>query len=345
VIVAGYLQGKWKLSSKLEALGGLRIEHTKQKYNTQLPLTADYVYGTITYTDVLPSIQLKYQLNKTHALRLSYYKALARPQFSELIPDGPDNFELFKQQGNPLGLEHSTADNFDLRYEFFPGSADQILLGAFYKRISYPIELSVTKLTYNTQAFMPVNIGSAATNYGFEAVYTKYFGSFGVSANYTYTQSKITNDSMLYKYKDPILGVTDKYVSETRPLQGQSNHIANLSLLYKNPKIGLDAQVAFVYTGERLTILNTYSGLHYWQDPSFQMDISFEKKILKKFSFYGKINNVTNTPAVTSIHQSYNTYLAKTNVPLNLQTDPDKKIIVQKDYFKTSFLFGFRFKL
>jgi hypothetical protein len=75
------------------------------------------------------------------------------------------------------------------------------------------------------------------------------------------------------------------------------------------------------------------------------MDISFEKKIMKKFSFYGKINNVTNTPAVTSIRQSYNVYLAKTNVPLNMQSDPDKKIIVQKDFFKTSFLFGFRFKL
>jgi TonB-dependent receptor len=344
-IAAGYLQGKLKLTPKFEALGGIRIEHTKQTYNTELPLTADYVYGTISYTDVLPSVQFKYQLNKKQAIRASYYKALARPQFSELIPDGPDNFELFKQLGNPVGLEHTTADNFDLRYEYFPEGADQILLGAFYKRINNPIELSITKLGYNNQAFMPVNIGSAAYNYGFEAVYTKYFGYFGLSANYTFTQSKITNDSMLCKYKDPILGVTDKYLAETRPLQGQSNHIGNLSLLYKNSKLGLDAQVAFVYTGERLAVLNTYLGLHYWMQPTEQIDISFEKRIKQKFSFYGKINNLTNTPAVTSIHQSYNNYLAKTNVPLNMQTDPANKIIVQKDYFKTSFLFGFRYKL
>jgi TonB-dependent receptor len=344
-VSAGYVQGKWKLSSKLEALGGVRLEHTKQKYNTQLPLTADYVYGTISYTDVLPSIQFKYQLNANQALRASYYKALARPQFSELIPDGPDNFELFKQLGNPVGLEHSTADNFDLRYEYFPGTAGQILLGVFYKRINNPIELSITKLGYNSQAFMPVNIGTAATNYGFEAVYTKYFGVFGVSANYTFTQSKITNDSMLFKIKDPVIGVTDKYLPETRPLQGQANHIGNLSLLYKNSKSGLDAQIAFVYTGERLAVLNTYLGLHYWLQPTAQLDFSFEKRIKQKFSFYGKINNLTNTPAVTSIHQSYNTYLERTKVPLNMQDDPANKIIVQKDYFKTSFLFGFRYKL
>ena len=344
-ILAGYLQGKWKLSSKLEALGGVRVEHTKQKYTTELPVTADYIYGTIDYTDFLPSIQFKYQLNNNQTLRASYYKALARPQFSELIPDGPDNFELFKEMGNPQGLEHSTADNFDLRYEYFPGSADQVLLGVFYKRISNPIELSITKLGYNSQAFRPVNIGEAATNYGFEAVYTKYFGSFGVSANYTYTQSKITNDSMLYKYKDPIIGITDKYVSETRPLQGQSNHIGNLSLLYKNPKKGFDAQLAFVYTGERLAVLNTYAGMHYWLQPAAQLDLSFEKRIVHKFTVYGKINNLTNTPTVTSIHQSYNTYLERTKVPLNMQTDPENKIIVQKDYYKTSFLFGLRYKL
>jgi len=344
-ITAGFAQGKWKLSSKLEVLGGVRIEHTKQHYDAQLPVTADYKYGTITYTDVLPSVQFKYQLDRVQAIRLSYYKALARPQFSELIPDGPDNYELFKQIGNPQGLQHSIADNFDLRYEFFPGNADQVLLGVFYKRIQDPIELSVSRFGYNSQVFKPVNIGAAATNYGFEAVFTKYLGSFGISANYTYTQSKITNDSILYKFRDPNIGITDKYVSETRPMQGQSNHIANISLIYKNPTIGFDAQVAFVYTGERLSVLNTYSGLHYWLQPTTQLDVSFEKRIVKKFTLYGKINNLTNTPSVTSIHQSYNAYLTKTNVPLNMQSDPNNKIIVQKDFFKTSFLFGLRYKL
>jgi outer membrane receptor protein involved in Fe transport len=343
-VTAGYAQGKWKLSSKLEALGGVRVEYTKQKYNTQLPITADYIYGTISYTDVLPSLQFKYQVNKNQTIRASYYKAFARPQFSELIPDGPDNYELFKEMGNPVELQHSVAHNLDLRYEFLPGNADQVLLGIFYKRIDDPIELSIRKFGYNSQVFKPVNIGAAASNYGFEAVFTKYFGVLGISANYTYTQSKITNDSMLYKYKDPTLGITDKYISETRPLQGQANHIGNLSVLYKNPKIGLDAQVAFVYTGERLAVLNTYAGLHYWLQPTAQLDLSFEKRLFRKLSFYGKINNVTNTPQVTSIHQSYNTYLERTKVPLNMQSDPENKIIVQKDYYKTSFLFGFRYK-
>ncbi|RFS21869.1 TonB-dependent receptor [Chitinophaga silvatica] len=344
-ISAAYLQGKWQLTNQLEALGGLRVEHTYQQYNTQLPATADYKDGKITYTDLLPSLQLKYQLLRKQTLRLSYYKAIARPQFSELIPDGPDNYELFKERGNPEGLQHSTANNFDFRYELFPGKADQLLLGVFYKRIDDPIELSVRKFGYNTQVFKPVNIGTAATNYGFEAVFIKYIGSFGISANYTYTHSRITNDSMLYKYRDPQLGITDKYISETRPMQGQANHIGNLSLLYKNTKTGTDLQVAVVYTGERLAILNTYAGLHYWLQPTTQLDLSFEQRIYKKFTFYGKINNLTNTPNVTAMHLAYNSYLEKTSVPLSQQSTPNDKIVVQKDYYKTSFLFGFRYKL
>jgi outer membrane receptor protein involved in Fe transport len=136
-----------------------------------------------------------------------------------------------------------------------------------------------------------------------------------------------------------------KYVSETRPLQGQSNHIGNVSLIYKNPKIGLDIQTALVYTGERISYISPYYGLHYWQAPTTQLDFSFEKRIVKKLTFYGKINNITNAPFELSLHQSYNTYLQSSGSrALALQSDPDNKIIIQKDYYKTSYLFGLRYK-
>jgi hypothetical protein len=38
-------------------------------------------------------------------------------------------------------------------------------------------------------------------------------------------------------------------------------------LIYKNPKIGFDLQVAGVYTGERISFISPYAGLNYWQSP------------------------------------------------------------------------------
>lgn len=341
-VAAGYIQGKWELSKQLEVLGGIRTELTKQQYETELGKEVDARSGTITYTDVLPSIQFKYAVNNFQSLRLSYYKALARPGFAEMIPDGPDG-EYFKELGNPKGLNHTTADNYDLRYEIYPGNADQVLLGVFYKNIKDPIEYSAVKTGVTTLSLIPNNFGTAS-NYGFEAVVTKYFGVFGVSANYTYTQSKITTNK-LFSFRDANGIITSRLDPETRPLQGQSNHIGNLSLIYKDPKLGLDIQTAFVYTGARISLVSPYYGLDYWQAPITQLDLSFEKRFAKKFSFYGKINNLTNSPLQLELHQSYNNYLSYSGArTLSLQTDPDKKIIVQKDYFKTSFLFGVRYK-
>ncbi len=344
-IFAGYVQGKWQLTNKLEVLGGVRYENTKQHYTTQLTQDVFARSGNIWYDDLLPSVQFKYALKNNQNIRLAYYKALARPGFAEMIPDGVDG-EFFKEIGNPVYLNHTTADNLDLRYEYYSGNANQLLLGVFYKNLQDPIEISsVQPKQINSLYLEPVN-SPKATNYGFEAVYTRYFGVFGVSANYTYTQSSITRDSLLYSYRTASGSSALKYVSETRPLQGQSNHVGNLSLIYKNPKNGLDIQLAFVYTGERIVYISPYYGLHYWQSPLTQMDISFEKRIIKGLSVYGKINNITNAPYELSLHQSYNNYLASSGSrPLALQSDPDNRIIVQKDYYKVSYLFGLRYKL
>jgi outer membrane receptor protein involved in Fe transport len=191
----------------------------------------------------------------------------------------------------------------------------------------------------------PVNIGKA-TNYGIEIVATKFVGSFGISANYTYTKSSITNDNLIYSSRNSAGQIVSSRVSETRPLQGQANNIGNVSFIYKNPKIGFDFQTAVVYTGERISFISPYAGLNYWQSPTAQLDISFEKKIGKHFSFYGKINNLTDAPLELSLHQSYDAYMAGSGSrALALQSDPASRIIIQKDYYRTTYLFGIRFKL
>lgn len=338
---AGYVQGKWQLTDQLEALGGVRVEYTKQNYDTQLPAAVAAKSGEINYTDVLPSAIFKYELQSNENLRLSYYKALARPSFADMIPDGQQG-EIFKEQGNPQGLNHTTADNVDFRYELFPKNADEILLGVFYKRIHNPIEYAV--VAQGTKSLLiPENFGDA-TNYGLEAVFTKYFGPFGIIANYTYTKSQITTDKLFYFRNDAGI-VSPRIQSETRPLQGQSDHIGNLALVYKNPKLGLEIQPAFVYTGTRIALVNPAYGLDYWQAPTKQLDLSIEKRFAKRFSFFAKANNLTNTPYILELHQSYAAYLvAPGSRPLGLQTDINNRIIVQKDNFKTNYLFGIRYK-
>jgi len=337
-ITAAYVQAKFMLTKKLQVLGGVRAEHTYQKYETELPASLDRKNGTIYYTDLLPSLHLKYELTKKQNLRLSYYKAISRPGFGDIVPTVIPG-EYYNEGGNPY-VKHSRADNFDLRYELFPDGADQVLLGAFYKRIKNPIEYGITTSgTTGGEIFQPLNFSDSthngdATNYGFEAVVTKYIGKFGVSANYTYTKSQITTTKFIRGAAYP--------VTQSRPLQGQADHIGNFSLLYKDPKLGLDVQVAFVYTGKRISQVSLYYGLDYWQRAFTQLDFSMEQRITKRFSFYAKVNNITNTPRKVDILQPLSVVPPSNRPP---EQESDNKILVQKDIYKISFFAGFRFKL
>lgn len=337
-----YLQVKFNLLERLQLLGGVRIENTYQTYDTGEPITYSQRNGTISYTDVLPSLHLKYQLSDNQNLRASYFASISRPGFGEIVPYKIDG-EYYNEIGNPQ-LKHTTADNYDLRYELFPGGADQVLVGTFYKNISNPIEYFLTRdgASPSSQDIQPQNAPNAR-NYGLETQITKYWGAFGVSGNYTYTHSRVTTSKLLY-YNDPVKGLQQTSVNQTRPLQGQADNVGNLSLLYKSPKTGLDIQAAYVYTGERIAQVSPYYNLDYWQHAYSQLDFSIEKTITKKLSVYAKVNNLTNAASKIYLKYPHANIDSKQQEFLGTQ-DIANQTLVQSDIYKISFLAGLRYKL
>jgi TonB-dependent receptor len=342
-IGAGFIETKFMLLHALQVMGGVRVENTQQDYTTALPITADQRSATYHYTDVLPSVHLKYALDYNQSLRLSYFKSISRPGFGDLVPIIEPANEQFTYLGNPF-LKHVQADNLDLRYELFPGLADQILVGTFYKRLQNPIEYYVTNLNGPSSVYIKPENTDHATNYGLEAVFTKFFGMFGVSANYTYTRSRVTTPKEVYA--KTAAGITTTSMNQTRPLQGQANNVGNISLLYKNQHIGLDVQLAFAYTGDRIDQVSPYYGLDIWQKPFTQLDLSVEKKLTRHFTFFGKINNLTNAPNKEYIkypHTTVNTIIPQ-GTTLPFQDAGSNYTVVQKDIYKLSFLGGIRYK-
>ena len=126
-----------------------------------------------------------------------------------------------------------------------------------------------------------------------------------------------------------------------RPLQGQSQHIGNFSFLYKSSKWGLDAQVALVYTGERINTLSLYTGLDNWENATTNLDFSVQKDFGKHFSFYFKINNILNTPFQLIIKQPNSSFSGKFKLPFQESAD---YVTVQYDRFYSSYLIGFKLK-
>lgn len=293
-IFSGYTQAKISLK-KIDIFGGVRIEKTEQGFT----LNTFYLTGinalTKNYTDLLPSIMMKYKLNTKTNIRLSYFKSIARPNYYELVPTRQSsNSTADDKEGNP-NLNHAVADNFDIRYEIYPKDEEQLFIGGFYKKIKDPIEYTYKDVSTST----PQNLGTA-TVYGAELVFTKYFGKFGVTGNYTYVFSQIESPK---KFTDVVAGTATILKMQQRPMQGQTDHSINISLLYKNDAKKIFAQLAYQYIGNTLSrVYDTY-GYDYYQKPQSFLSLSAEKQLPNKHLIaFGKLNNILNTATYNKIN-------------------------------------------
>ena len=334
---AGYGMLNYK-AEKFELTGGARVEHTNQGYNMLFPQGEARPTGNQVYTDVLPSLIAKYHLTNMAQLHASYYRALNRPGFFELIPGGVPGDD-YDERGNP-DLKRALADNYDLRYELFPGASEQLLVGAFYKKIKDPIEFTFEsdRSVHNNIYYIPGNFGTAK-NYGAEVDYIKFFNKIGFKANYTYTHSRITTTKNKRQINAATGDIETIEVDQTRPLFGQSEHIANLSLLYKDTKKGWDVQVAGAYTGPRINTVSQFLNNDLWQTGFIQMDASAEKRFKGGISVFAKAGNLLNTP-----FKLYIKGVNAENDKLQENLVTNGHTLIRNDLYGQTYLLGVRYK-
>jgi hypothetical protein len=332
-VAAAYAMFRFQINNT-QFMGGLRNETTWFSWVTNSPPQVQGRVGDIQYNDLLPSLHIKYMPNSRTNVRASYFSSLSRPNFFEVIPY--DIFEEdFRERGNP-NLNRTRANNIDLRYEYFPSALDQVLVGVFYKRIIDPIE-SALLIQGQTVFLQPNNFG-IANNMGVEVDVTKYFRNIGIRAFYTFTSSQITTTKIV-RFRDEQGNLTSKNVDQTRPLQGQSRHISNVALLYKNQKAGLDMQLAMVYTGDRIISVSPYLDNDIWQRGFVQLDFSIDQRLYKGLALYAKINNILNTPLLADIRLP-NTF----NPEQAPYLDSSKSVLVREDFYWQTLLLGIKYK-
>ena len=312
---AFYAQGRYR-RAHWQVLTGVRVETTNQSFQINTVTTSQLNHATVAYTDILPSLHLTYRPSDRQNWRASYFRSISRPGYFELVPyqiRGQDSDEV----GNP-NLRHAVADNLDLRYELYPNANDQLLIGAFYKRIMNPIEYAFTSFSGGQLVYTPRNFGTA-TNIGLEVAFSKYVGNWGISGNYTYTHSRISSPKI---FNDP-LTQTASLVLQQRPLQGQTDHVGNLSLLYRQPASGWFVQVAYGYNGRTLRQVTSFLGTDYYQRPQHTLAGSVEKRAGEHLVVFAKLNNLLNTSTIIEVNTNH--------------------LIVQRDVNRASYLLGLRY--
>lgn len=290
-IVAGYLQARWE-DGPWRLLAGARVEATASEYATHDVNLRAQVSATHAYVDILPSVHVRYALTDASNLRLSVGRSMSRPDYFDLVPYnyvGEDT----RQMGNP-DLARTISTNLDLRYEIFPdeNSASQFSAGVFFKSIEDPVETALDLSNPSLPTIVPRNLGTA-TNMGLELVASmELFDDFSIVGNYTYTRSSIRSDKIRFDRQ----AATTIVVSEERSLQGQSEHVANVALGYRNDDAGTTLQLSTVFTGSRVARVSPYPGLDHVQTDYLTLDFSAEQRLIENLALFAYATNLLDSP-------------------------------------------------
>ena len=132
--------------SKLHINAGLRVENTNVGYvgytvDTSGGIAAARVHGSTSYTDLFPSVQLKYSVDENTNLRVAVTRGIARPDYVLLAPSINVAGVLGQGEQNPISegnpaLKPEHAWNYDLLGEHYLSSVGVLSAGLFYKSIN-----------------------------------------------------------------------------------------------------------------------------------------------------------------------------------------------------------------
>ena len=147
--VAGYVMAEINIG-KLQLVPGIRMEKVNTEYNAfailQNPVNSNGITGVPDSISVkrdnklfFPSINAKYQIDESVALRGAVYKSVIRPGFIKLSPKtviNPNKNDF--SSGNPF-LEPATAWNYDILLQVYNSKFGLLTINPFYKKIDNSI--------------------------------------------------------------------------------------------------------------------------------------------------------------------------------------------------------------
>lgn len=321
-IYASYIMWTQKIG-RLKAVVGSRIEQTKVNYS-------GFVYDddaeTLTatekskddYINVLPSVNLRFEIDKKTNLKLAWSNALARPDYYKLVPfralyNNGTEIEL----GNP-DLVPMTSMNFDFLAEHYFSTVGIISGGLFYKDLKDVI-IDDRKLNYTFEGreyekYKKAINGGDGYLFGVEVAFQRQLDflpgllrQISFYSNYTYNKSELELN-------------LEGREGEKASMPGSPEHQMNISLGYDDDKI--NTRLSLNYSGDFIDEFGAEKFYDRYYDKSTHLDYNVSYKFKKSYQCYLKVNNILNQPL--RYYQGSSQYT------------------MQEEYYNTTFKIGVR---
>ncbi|MGI9271847.1 MAG: TonB-dependent receptor [Woeseiaceae bacterium] len=242
------------------------------------------ISATNSYTDVLPSANIRFEFSERLVGRASVFRSVVRPRVEEValrveIEDGEGEL------GNP-DLDPFRAWNVDASLAFYPTDLSVVSFGVFYKQIEdfiFVQQIDDYDFLGTTldEASIALN-GEDATALGFEFNYQQHFGFLsppfdGLILGFNYT------------YVDAEADTGDRKVDMPK----QSANIANAMIGYE--KGGFDFRLAMKYRDAYIDELVDPDYDRFTADHT-QLDLTAKYRFSDSWLVYAEVSNIGDEP-------------------------------------------------
>lgn len=298
--------------------------------------TGEESTATAKHSNLLPSLNLKFDLDPKWVLRLAASKAMSRPDIGQLknfvaiSQSLPGNLATdprwIVQNGVPVGvnprytatafnpyLKPITAWQFDVSLENYFANVGSFSAALFHKRFQNYIQQGLFNIEYtnngatNTVEVKGPSNGKGAKISGAEVAYTRYldflpdpWNGFGIQANATYIKNKGIPNSGLSSVGAPVTdggAFTGGTILNPGSLEGLSKYAYNLVGMYEKNKFS--ARLAYNWRSKYLvTTVDCCVALPVWQKAAGFLDGSIRYNVNDNFELSFQASNLLRTQTV-----------------------------------------------
>lgn len=293
-ITAAYLMANLDFGA-ISVIPGIRVEQTEGETRAiavtpTATLNDTYNrFGSYSYTDVFPGLNLKWEVSESILVRGAITTAIGRPEYFQLAPtveySASDNEVTV---GNP-DLEPQKALNFDASLEYYFPDEGGFSIGIFHKKIDNPIFASTLLNQTGTFGGVPIvngdvfsyQNGTEAEVTGLELNFQKpltflpgALDGFGINLNATFLDGKLK-----------VPGRT----KETS-LPKQSDFLFSAQIYYE--KYGFSARLAYTHRSEYIDELGGAAADDLYFDANDTFGVKFGYKFTKQLEVFAEGNNL-----------------------------------------------------
>jgi iron complex outermembrane receptor protein len=250
------------------ANAGVRIANTRLSVDTFLNVGTTSTLRTdkSSYTNVLPSANITFNVTDDFLVRVSGSQTLQRASVADLAPSLFFNAANLSVVGGNADLKPPVSTQADLSLEYYTGRSSLISGAVFYKSVedfiatfvTSGVDLELDPFGRELQFSRPENLGSAKIK-GFEVGIQQFFDflpspldGFGIIANYTYSDSEDNSGFPLVavsKNSYNLVGLYEKGPFSARVAYNYRDEavfeFSEGRPSYIGPRSQLDAQIGF----------------------------------------------------------------------------------------------------